>query len=409
MFEKIIKKEYKKYSVLTIFFLTPLYLLRMKFAGLPTNLWEISAVLFFLFWFFSEKNKKDQLFKFREKFGKGPLLGAIFVLSGFILSGCLNYDCEKSFGIIKSWLVAPLLFSIAACSVFPAEQKKRLFSIYYLSALATAAISFFYLLSDHLTYDGRLSGFFNSPNYLAMYLAPAIIIGFFDFFQENFLADPNIKKNHRTWRGFSLLFMTIIFYLTYSHAAWLATAGAILIILIRIKKYLFQKIFLKILAAIFFISFLFFQSPETIPLQNLESQSSLSSRVMIWKSALKILSDNWLLGIGAGNFQNKYLEYQKYFPPYFEWAAPHPHNIFLAFWLYGGILSFGGFLILIGSFLKNFAVSKNQKGREIIAAGIIFYFLIHGLADTTYFKNDLAVIFWIFYWLSFSENHKLKR
>lgn len=27
--------------------------------------------------------------------------------------------------------------------------------------------------------------------------------------------------------------------------------------------------------------------------------------------------------------------------------------------------------------------------------GIMFYFLLHGLVDTTYFKNDLAVIFWL--------------
>jgi len=55
-------------------------------------------------------------------------------------------------------------------------------------------------------------------------------------------------------------------------------------------------------------------------LMHMDSRSSLASRVMIWHSAGKIIVDNPIMGIGPGNFQNKYLEYQKmikrFLPPF---------------------------------------------------------------------------------------------
>ena len=118
---------------------------------------------------------------------------------------------------------------------------------------------------------------------------------------------------------------------------------------------------------------------------------------MIWHSAEKILESNWFLGIGAGNFQKEYLAYQKYFPPYLEWAVPHPHNVYLAFWLYGGIFGLLGFLSLV--YFWFYCLSKSQKNPnlKLIGLGIMGYILVHGLVDTTYFKNDLAVIFWLLF------------
>ncbi|MEK7598133.1 MAG: hypothetical protein AAB487_00145, partial [Patescibacteria group bacterium] len=36
-----------------------------------------------------------------------------------------------------------------------------------------------------------------------------------------------------------------------------------------------------------------------------------------------------------------------------------------------------------------------KSALRAIAMAIMFYILLHGLVDTTYFKNDLAVIFWL--------------
>ena len=116
---------------------------------------------------------------------------------------------------------------------------------------------------------------------------------------------------------------------------------------------------------------------------------------MIWRSAIRIISDNWIFGIGPGNFQEKYLEYQKYYPPYLEWAVPHPHNIFLTFWISGGGLALGGFLWLIFLYFQDILEIKKTDALRLVSLGWMLYFLLHGMVDTTYFKNDLAVLFWM--------------
>jgi O-antigen ligase len=158
---------------------------------------------------------------------------------------------------------------------------------------------------------------------------------------------------------------------------------------------------------IFLIFFIFENNSEKLnSLLQLDERSSLNSRLMIWKSALKILSDNWLWGIGPGNFQIKYLEYQKYFPLYLEWAVPQPHNLFLAFWLQTGLIGFLGFILLIINFfcqiIKRILPRNDSYCHKysLIILAIILCTLINGLFDTPYWKNDLSLIFWSIFFLN---------
>lgn len=119
---------------------------------------------------------------------------------------------------------------------------------------------------------------------------------------------------------------------------------------------------------------------------------------MVWQSAILIIKDNPIFGIGPGMFQEYYLNYQRYFSPYLEWAVPQPHNLFLAFWLQTGIIGMAGFLFLIFWFFGHgFTLILRRIHADIVLAlmSIMVYTLIHGLLDTTYWKNDLSVIFWL--------------
>ena len=94
-------------------------------------------------------------------------------------------------------------------------------------------------------------------------------------------------------------------------------------------------------------------------------------------------------------FKEYYLAYQKYFTPYLEWAVPQPHNIFLAFWLQAGIVGIIGFIYMIIMLYSRVSI-KNYAELHWLAVSFLTYFLIHGLVDTIYWKNDLALIFWLF-------------
>lgn len=371
-----------------IIFLLPFYLIKVDFFIFPINMLEILILGMFFFWLF--KQKKINLKNYYNKYKK-YIFSLSFIFLGLSISAFINGSNYVSWGIIKGWFFVPLLFLFLLFEVIEEDKIENIFNVFFFSAFFVAIIALVYLFLGKLTYDGRLQSFFNSPNYLAMYLAPALIIAFLK--QKNI--DDKILVS-------LCLIILIPFYFTYSYAAWFSVLIAILIVFFMKNKIYFQKNILqnKKVIILMFIIFLFisFQSKSTKldDLISFNKRSSLASRNIIWKVSSEIIKDNLVFGIGPGNFQEKYLEYQKFYPPYLEWAVPHPHNIFLTFWLSGGILGLLGFLSLLFFYFKDIFTKIKKENTQVffLSLGIILVILIHGTFDTTYFKNDLAVIFW---------------
>jgi O-antigen ligase len=371
---------------IAIFFL-PAYLIRFDIFGMPTNVLEAAISLIFILWIFEKGYQDVSVDPFKKYF-----IPSALIFFGLVLSILVNKNYTVGLGIIKSWFLFPIMFVFLARQAVKKENILNIFFALYFSAFFVSLTAMFYLMSGNLTYDGRLQGFFNSPNYLAMYLAPALIV-----LQVKSLKFPP-KANQPLAEKIIFLISGLIilttFYFTYSYAAWIAVVLSLIVVTIfKNKKVIKNK---TIVMLLLMIILLFAVQANSEKLLNLKSynRSSLDSRMMIWRSAGKILEENWVFGVGPGNFQYKYLEYQKYYPPYLEWAVPHPHNLYLAFWLYGGILSLAGFIWLVGIWLKE-TTKKRDSAVKFVALGIMAYILIHGLADTTYFKNDLAILFWL--------------
>lgn len=314
------------------------------------------------------------------------------IAGGFIISIILNNNYLSGLGILKGWVVLPMLFALATRSILGEEKIKNTYTAYYFSAATVAFAGMAYLFLEKLTFDGRLQAFFNSPNYLAMYLAPAIIVGVLS--RDNFQYKFNFLDFRNSLYAISLALILTVFYLTYSYAAWLAAIGSMAIVeIIKNKRKINLKKALIFAVLVFGIILSQWNTQKFTELKSFSERSSFQSRLMIWKSSVEILKNNFLFGIGPGNFQEKYLEYQDKFPPYLEWAVPHPHNIGLAFWLYSGLIGLVGFLALIILWFKKILSAENEM--KYMALGIICYVLLHGLIDTTYFKNDLAIVFWL--------------
>ncbi len=390
----------KKFSSENFIYFTiaaiPLYLIRISFS----NFLEIMIIIDLAVWIWQKKYQKMRLKDFISRY-KIFCAAIILVLAGLFLSTVANGNYAVGLGIIKGWFVLPLLFLLIAATSLPSEKYANAFKALYFSAFLVAIAALIFLLLGRVTYDFRLEAIYNSPNYLAMYLAPALIMGVL-FFREN-----------KFYYGASLAIIFTAFYFTFSYGAWLAAAIAILLVVATNKKYN-KKYGKKIAIGLIFFGISLFllsqmHSNKFESLASLNSRSSLASRIMIWESAEKMLADHWLWGIGPGNFQAEYLAYQKYFPPYLEWAVPHPHNLYLAFWLYSGITGLAGFFLLIWFWISNF-FKKEKSVLRLASFGIIFYFLLHGLVDTTYFKNDLAIVFWLAMLPLFEnkeENHRI--
>lgn len=384
-------------------FITPLYLVKIGIFGLPSNILELAICVVFFRWIL-EKYPSFQ-FKIQKNFYSNTI-AILLIFSGLFASTLANQNYRVGFGIIKGWFFIPLIFGLIVYKTIRTKNdiRKILKCIFY-SASATSIIGIFYLISSNLTFNGRLQIFFLSPNHLAMFLSFGFLIGFY------LVKEKIFKKNmDNNFIFYSSLFfcIAIALYFTYSYAAWLSIAAGLSVAHIfssKNKKRLLSAIFL-IIACVSLLFYFQFGNQKFQDFKNFSDRSSSASRLMIWSSAWKIGSDHWFWGIGSGNFQTEYLEYQKYFPSYLEWAVPQPHNLYLAFWLQSGLIGFFGFIFLIFLWFRSLlSAFKKQKDGLVLAAilfSLMLSLLFHGIFDTPYWKNDLSFLFWIIFFLGIS-------
>lgn len=384
----------QKILFLATIFLLPVYLWRIDLFGFPTNALDLLIIFCLASWAVFHLRKRD-IERLMRHYGLVIII-FILILSGFAFSLLLSGADPAGWGIIKSWLVLPFFFALVCADLFSGEEREKLLMAYYFSASAVAIISLGYFSRGMMTYDGRLAGIFNSPNYLAMYLAPTLII----LAEKMRLAE---KTSKWLWGIFGAV-ISLALYLTFSYAAWLAVFLALGAGFLVGKNRSIRKAVVILLLLVVLVFFQIGRSKFS-DLASLNGRSSLSSRMMIWRSAGKMLEEHWFWGIGPGKFQERYLDHQKFFPPYLEWAVPHPHNLFLAFWLSGGIFSLLGFLFLLYLWLKALYQSADTQLKKVLF-GMLVCIILQGLADTTYFKNDLAVIFWLIFFLGYDLETK---
>ncbi len=368
------------WGIYLVIFCLPLYLARLDIFGIPTTVLEILIYILFAFWL----SKSFKWSEFKKLFLAHYLLfiAIILIIIGVSLATIFSSDLRISAGIWKGWFLDPLLFFIIL--VFTIKNVKQIKGALYslfLSGTVVAIISLIYLLQGNLNPVGRLQAFYNSPNYLAMYLASAIVISF-GYYLFTFLAPPSVRGS-KTFILLSIVCLLLSIIFTQSYGALL---GIIVAIYFGLLLYLYKLKKQKLVWAVLCLGLIMILALSCFAL--VQRADSFNARLVIWQKALAIFKTNPIIGIGPGTFGN-------YFPLYPEWGVPQPHNIFLAFLLQTGIIGFIGFILLLIWFFRPSA-SKSQAGKlRLLLMSIMAYILVHGLADTTYWKNDLSVIFWL--------------
>lgn len=380
-----------------VFLLFPIAHYKITVVGLPVYYSEIPLLTFIGFFFWKKYwTRIDWQSEWQRN--KTFLIGLILFLIGATSSFFMNEQTMTGLGMLKSFFFLPVL--LASVLIIARVQRNALEQILWmwLAGLATVAWTSLIIASKGwLMYDGRLMGFYESPNYLAMLVAPGLLLSLYFFL--------TIRNTSIRWGlGFFSIILLLTLVLTQSYGAVVSLGFSISLFLYFIKNVIVFS--LKKIAPFFcvclFVSGVFLWSSEKFQtLFHNTERSSLISRQMIWHAAWKIGLDNPIIGIGVGNFQNEYLAYQKYFPSYLEWAVPQPHNLYIAFWLQAGIVGLGGFLIIICNLLWRWHLSWKQKNLSqkekflgVLGLSLLVYYLIYGLIDTPYFKNDLSFALW---------------
>jgi O-antigen ligase len=386
-----------------IFLLLPSYLIRLSVVdSISINLLELLLLTAITINFYTllKTSSVHRLLRQATK-NASIFLPIILILAGFTLgyfghqysSDWLNWT--DGFGKLLDLIILPIVYGLSLLALinFKKAFLLKLLMYYYWSAFSISLIGLFYFINHWLTFDERLTIFFQSPNELAIFISPAILVGLHLFLSP--------KKNHPRKFLFLLSILTLLFilYQTFSLGAWLGIMVSSLFLVLNTKNFAFKSCLkIIILIPIILISLSILNIDLLLNSINYQPKipaTSYDSRLTIYQVNQKIISTHWLYGIGINNYQSIYLAQQKYFPFYPQWAVPHAHNNLIHFWIEGGLLAGVGLFLLIYNILlpKNATPKPFQNSTIILIYSIFTYFVIHGLVDTTLWTPFAAILF----------------
>ncbi len=389
-----------RFALLLSVFLLPVAHLKVVIFGIPFYSVELPIVvaLFAYGWGWRKKIFLPRGVSVRDPF----FLGIALFVSGALLSFFANPFSLTGLGMLKTWFAFPLVWVWLWIETDPDSPNTEYALLWWLGSIALGSFaSMTYFFRGALSYDGRLMGWYTSPNYLAFFLAPGILLAYSFCFHPLF----SKKKIFRYVFFAVLLLLAVTVFFTHSYGVWSGIVLAGLFILFFDKTVALswhKKVFAIILLGVLCGIFIFFESgsEKWQALTSFQERSSFSSRIMIWQAAIKIIGEHFFLGIGIGRFQEVYLSYQQYFPPYLEWAVPQPHNVYLALWLQTGLVGLAGFVFLVSAWIARMMaiVSSRSSGAAqstaVLLIALLILTLVTGITDTPFFKTDLAYMFW---------------
>ncbi len=382
-------------------FFIPLYLLKFQVYGIPFTVLEVFTYVLFAVWFLAVIRRRmpfnwSKPLRYYWIAAFMLFLGAtigVFTSPHFLSlpSGDILDTQKVALGVWKGWVTAPMLyFAVLTQTVrSPLYLQKFLRVFAYSGALVALSAYIMAVCGKGITYDFRLSGFFESANYLSLYLVPPFLVS------ACFLMKRSGGRATLTdyLDLISLVAMAHAIFFTKSYAAMVAVFGALVLYMLYIMfkgKVSRKAVIAAVLALIATFTVVILTQINTAKFKQFldwQNRSSTSVRLEVYEIAWNLIEKNPLTGVGPGLFQANYQTEGPHILGHapMEWNIPHPHNIFFAFWLNAGLLGLLALILFIILAHRGFTFPL------VAFWGII----IHGFFDTPFWKNDLSMIFWL--------------
>ena len=373
-------------ALLLFAFLIPSYLVRFSVLGVPTNALEVLTLAILVVTVLKAEMRKSwqkawQSFSFIWKFWIGLWLVAVLV------SVFISDQLIVSLGILKGWIVVPLM---AGWMIYVKAQHNSKFIIRVIRALILSAVSMVLLALGTVDGLNRLHGIYDVPNSLAWWLTPMLVMSLW-----------LTLKGELRWGWVMSGVLALGLAMTQTVGAMIAVIGTLLVgsaLLAEGKGR--RRMLISLLALIVFFVMLLLGSGRLDYFINSNEHTSWDVRLQLWSISLELLKDSPLLGVGLGQFEPHYQEvlHQRaaegddIIP---EFVFRDPHNWLLSFWINLGLLGLLSFTAIIANVYKKFWLYRRKYVADQVAMLGITAMLLYGLVDTLYWKNDLAVLWWI--------------
>jgi O-antigen ligase len=380
-----------------------LYLLELLLALAPTYVihfgkFDLLELLIVVFWIacLAIIVHQKKFSYFRAYISQIPKVILISV-GLFMLAACISTVVSpthgRALGELVAYFVQPAITFFFAGYILREEKSKEHFTkfvLWYIAALSVyALVQYFTLLGLPMTWWGnanepkRALSVFAYPNAFALFITPLLAYSM-----------PFVFAPRKQIRTYEVLFVigVIGLGLSLSRGGWLGLLAAVVVFLFLGASLQTKKLFgvAAIILALIIVATPNLRYRVELPFKG---EKSTVSRFSLWHTGEKMIVSSPISGKGLNGFAADFTKYNT--DPNLA-PLDYPHNIFLNFYIETGLLGLLSFIALTCALIwqgwKKY-LQGNMYGLAVILFLVALY--IHGLADAPYFKNDLALVFWI--------------
>ncbi len=308
-----------------------------------------------------------------------------------------------------SLLIFPVLISTLPSAFYEAKIIYRIFWSFIIGAFISTFVcivyalfkfSFFHSTSDF--YYSRLSVFLH-PGYFSMYLNFAVAVLFYFLFER-----WNDLTSATRFICILLIAWFFIFIILLSSKAGILSLAIVFLVyigysLIRRKRIVQALLMLIGISLAFWISFTLFpksfgrinQAGKVVASSEevkSETKEGTGERILIWRSSLDVIKNNFLFGLGTGDVKDGLLEvYKSKGISMAEERKLNAHNQYLQTFISVGVIGFLALILMI--VLPGISALKHNNILYFLFLIIIgFNFLVESMLET-----QAGVIFYGFF------------
>ncbi len=392
------------------------YLVRFRVAGLPSTLFEVLLLVFVVGALLIA--------------GRSGLVRAHQVLHvwrwpivAWILATLIAVVGSPSLwtglGLWRAYVLEPLSVLVALCTLLdqPGDRRRMEQGMMFAAIVVCvwAIIGFFgnwgipKPWNVAINAGRRAVGPFGFPNAVALFIAP---IGALAATRLALMFKECVAWRERVLSIVTLVFVTLGLALAKSDGGMLAFGFVVMLSLLGLRWGRWLVLVGAVAGGVGLIALPGVR--EALVKEATFQGWSGKVRLIMWRETWAMLKKHWFFGAGFGGYPKVFDAYHK---ARFIEIFQYPHNNLFTFWSETGLLGVLAFVGIMVTWVKDALRTTRATLKAMVSAqGIVFSqtnrylpmlvlvaplitIFIHGLVDVPYFKNDLALLFWMFTWL----------
>lgn len=425
--------------------LLPTYLIRFDIFGIPTTALELLVLLTIALAIIQFAHSR-KITNYQLLITNYPLsLSIVLFIAAATISVLIAPDIRAAFGLWRAYIIEPIgLFFVVLAVPKTDRDRRRIVIALTLSAIFVAAIgiwqkffpdgifgfwSIYRSPSNQEWYaeaTRRVTSVYPFPNAVGLFLAPIAVLlrGILMHSIRRFTDGKRKFDLHQLLVFLGLV--TASFFMVLA-VFWARSQGALVgivagVVVLGLLSEHWRKLTTQIMTVVIVLFFLALPFQQLVVAEFGLRDASIPIRMKQYKETWRCLIQSPKTILSGGGLSG----YKTLVGPCHKSKGieifQYPHNIFLNFWSEMGLLGLGSFAAIIVLFYQRgiqfiFWARKtrikephlfhpNPIALPMALLGAMTALLVHGLVDVPYFKNDLAILFWLLMALMLTSTKK---